>query len=434
MHNSRVLNRGFGGLMATQFFGAVNDNLLKGILSFAVASGGVWSGQLGKGGQSYVALCLTIPFIIFSGIAGQLADRTSKRKLTVIVKFAELLIVAVAMAGFLMGNLWITLVAMVLLAVQSSFFGPAKYGMIPELVDERLLSQANGSINMATNIAVIVGTLLAGPVYSAFQPESLPAGSTLTAAEPQRWVPGGVLVLIAILGFAVCLLVPRLNAMDPKLRISWNVFKTYRSAIVEMSRTSSLLVALAWSFFYLVAWIALLILPDYRELLGVSATKASVLLGIMGIAIGLGSVAAGIISGKHIEPRLIPVGAIGMTVFFALLGLLPLNYILVASLLFGAGVFAGFYIVPLQALLQYLSPADERGRFLGTANAMSFLAGTISSVIFFVARRSLDLPSNRIFLICAILSLLGTGYLLWQMRKLIADPRLRRTEVPTKPN
>lgn len=424
--SDRVFNKGFLALMITQFFGAVNDNLLKGVLSFAVASGGIWSGQLGKGGQSYVALCLTVPFIILSGFAGQLADRNSKRKLTVQVKLAEIAIALVGFAGFYIGSLWLALAAMLLLAIQSAFFGPAKYGMIPELVGDHQLSRANGSINMFTNIAVIVGTLLAGPVYSAFHPEQVPGAPVAVLADSQPWVPGAVIILVALLGFAACLMIPKLKAMDPSVKLSFNLIDTYWIAIREMARSSLLVVALAWSFFYLVAWIALLILPDYRELLGVTASKASILLGILGVAIGIGSVAAGLISGKHIEPRLIPVGAVGMTLFFALLGLVPLHFNLVAGLLFGAGLFAGFYIVPLQAMLQHFSPADERGRFLGTANAMSFVAGTVSSLIFWLARNQFQIPSNRIFLICASLAFVGTGALLWRMRRLIADPALRR--------
>lgn len=422
----RLFNRGFTALTFTQFFGAVNDNLLKGVLSFAVAAGGVWAGQLGDGGQSYVGLCLTVPFIVLSGFAGQIADRTSKRTVTWWVKAAEIGIAAVGFTAFMTGNLWVALATMLLLAIQSSFFGPAKYGMIPELVGDARLSQANGTINMFTNIAVIVGTLAAGPVYSAFRPD--PVDGVMPAAQP--WVPGSVLLGVAALGLGACLFLPRLKAMAPDTRLSFNLLDTYWTALREMGRTSLLLVAIAWAGFYLIGMLALLILPDYRELLGVTPTKASVLLGIMGIAIGIGSVTAGLVSGKHIEPRLIPVGAGGMSLFFVLLGTLPLHYGLVAALLAGAGLFAGFYIVPLQALLQHLSPADERGRFLGTANGLSFVASSLASVLFLVARRQLGMPSNRVFLICAGLALVGSGFLLWRMRRLITDPAVRKPSEP----
>lgn len=419
----RLFNKGFTALALTQFFGAVNDNLLKGVLSFAVAAGGVWAGKLGAGGQGYVVLCLTLPFIVLSGFAGQIADRSSKRTVTWWVKAAEIGIALAGLAAFAMGNLWLALGTMLLLAIQSAFFGPAKYGMIPELVGDARLSQANGTINMFTNIAVIAGTLAAGPVYSAFQPD--PVAGVTPVARP--WVPGTALLAVAALGLGACLFLPRLRAMAPETKLSFHLLDTYWTSLREMSRGPLLLVATAWAGFYLIGMLALLILPDYRDLLGVSPTKASVLLGLLGIAIGLGSVLAGLLSGKRIEPRLIPVGAAGMTLFFILLGTTSLRFGVVAGLLAGAGVFAGFYIVPLQALLQHLSPANERGRFLGTANCLSFVASSLASLVFLVARRLLGIPSNRVFLICAVLSLLGSGWLLWRMRGLIADPAVRRS-------
>ncbi|MDB4763430.1 hypothetical protein OAG38_06795, partial [Akkermansiaceae bacterium] len=130
--SNRLFNRGFCALLITQFFGAINDSVLKQVIILAVASGGVWANQLGEGGQAYVALCLTIPFILFSGIAGQIADRISKNRITVLAKIAEVGIAALALGAFFAGNLWACLSVMVLLATQSAFFGPAKYGMIPE--------------------------------------------------------------------------------------------------------------------------------------------------------------------------------------------------------------------------------------------------------------------------------------------------------------
>jgi acyl-[acyl-carrier-protein]-phospholipid O-acyltransferase/long-chain-fatty-acid--[acyl-carrier-protein] ligase len=416
---SRLFTKGFLSLTLAQFFGAVNDNLLKGVLSFAVASGGLWSGQLGEGGQGYVGLCLTIPFILFSGFAGQIADRTSKRRITVQVKVAEVIIALVGLTGFFIGNLWLTLAALLLLAIQSSFFGPAKYGMIPELVDDSQLSQANGSINMFTNLAVIAGTLAAGPVYSLYSPEPE------SVQSPLLWLPGAAMLLTAFFGLIAALPIPLLRPMDPDLKINWNPFSVYYHAVRDMASTHLLLVALAWAFFYMIGMLAILILPDYRDLLQVSPTKASVLLGILGISIGIGSVTAGLVSGKHIEPRLIPVGAVGMTLFFTLLGTTPLNFSLVAVLLAGAGIFAGFYIVPLQSLLQHLSPDDERGRFLGTANALSFVASSLGSLIFLAARSTFHLASNHVFLICAALAFIGSGFLIWKLRPLIGDPSLR---------
>ena len=143
----------------------------------------------------------------------------------------------------------------------------------------------------------------------------------------------------------------------------------------------------------------------------------------MGVAIGTGCFVAGVISGHRIETRLIPVGALGMFVMFTLLGAIApvkgsgASYWSVMAMLVVAGVFAGFYIVPLQALLQKLSPADERGRFLGTANAMSFLAFMLGAVVAWAATGVGGLPHNRVFLVVAALSLVGTAFLIWRMRR-----------------
>ncbi|MCF6313935.1 MAG: MFS transporter [Verrucomicrobiales bacterium] len=409
--NTSLLKRGFLSLTVAQFFGAANDNLLKTLLVFSVASGGMWYGPLGEGGSAYVGLCLTIPFILLSGYAGQLADRYSKQKISRIVKLAEIGIALIAFLGFFLGNLWLALSAMLLLAIQSAFFGPAKYGLIPELVDDKDLCQANGFINMSTNIAVITGTLLAGPVYDSFQG----AGGEASGSSASTIA----MLILAVLGWGAILFMPKMKAMNPKLKFCWNPFSIYFGALKDMRKTHLLTVAIAWASFYMIGMMALLILPEYKDLLGITATKASYLMGIMGLAIGIGSVMAGFMSRKKIQPKLIPLGAAGMTVFFALLGVMQPEFKMVAVFIAGAGVFAGFYIIPLQALLQKLSPDGERGRFLGTANALSFACSTIGSLVFLLARAEFGMAPNRVFLICAGLAFLGTTVLLWMLTRLV---------------
>ena len=416
--------------MVTQLFGAVNDSILKQVIILAVASGGIWANQLGDGGQAYVALCLTVPFILLSGIAGQVADRISKSRITVFAKITEVGIAVLALGAFFAGNLWACLGAMVLLATQSAFFGPAKYGMVLELVNNKHLSQANGSINMFTNLAVIGGTLAAGKVYTSYS-AGFGGGESGTAVDPAMlWIPGVVLTSIAIIGLLPSLLIPKLKSFDQSLPIALNPFRPYVQALKDMAQSHLLLVAMAWAFFYLLGMMALLVLPDFSELLKITPEMNNNLLGVLGITIGIGSVVAGLISGKHIEPRLIPVGAIGMTVFFVLLGAVPLSFWTVALLLGSAGLFAGFYIVPLQSLLQHLSPPDERGRFLGTANALSFVFSTIGAVLVRIFRNDMEMPANRVFLTIGALAILGSGVLLWKIRGLLVDPSLRKNLPP----
>ena len=487
-------------LVAAQFFGAMNDNVLKGILVFMVLDG-AWAGLLGNGGQGIVGICFTIPFILLSGYAGQIADRYSKREVTKWVKIVEVPIAMAAAIGFFTSNLWLTLFALIALTCQSSFFGPAKYGMIPELVSDSDLSRANGSINMMTNAAVIVGTLLAGIVSDRYSPlpgieenskgsyvvrvgewedrsEALAMQSKLVSngvvnvsltpikidgtamnavdvgpfndAESAnaskrdltranysglRWLPGLSLILIAIAGLISAFCMVPLSAGDKTLKFEWNPFNAYIETIREMSKTRLLMVMMAWAYFYLLAGIALFIVPEYTDVLDINRTEASVLMGVLGISIGVGCAVAGLVSGHRIEPRLIPLGAAGLILFFFLLASVPpsmpdmdpvlrVAFSNVSFFIFGAGFSAGFYIIPLQALLQGLSPDDERGRFLGTANAVSFTFMTVAALLYWAIRplfgdKAVDPASNhpeRIFYICGLLMAGGAVFFLWRLR------------------
>ena len=407
-------------LVASQFFGAMNDNVLKGVLTFMVISG-VWSGQLGAGGQGIVGICFTIPFMLLSGYAGQIADRYSKRTVTMWVKIVEIPIAIIAGIGFMTSNLPITLIALIALTCQSSFFGPAKYGMIPELVDDSDLSRANGTINMMTNLAVIIGTLTAGFISDAYCPAPAAAATGLT------WLPGAALVAIAVGGLIAATFLTPLQPGDRNLKFDFNPVATYMETIREMSKSRLLMVMLAWGYFYLLAGIALFILPEYTVVLKITNAEASVLMGVLGIAVGIGCAAAGLISGHRIEPRLIPIGAAGLVLFFTLLAAVPpwipnmrpmvrIAFSNVALFIFGAGFFAGFYIIPLQALLQKMSPDDERGRFLGTANAVSFAFLTIAALLYWGIRPAFGKEPQNIFYVSALLMAAGAAFFLWKLR------------------
>ena len=413
----RLFNRSFLALMGTQFLGAANDNVLKQVLVFMIATG-IWSGSLaegglGEGGQSVPALFLTLPFIFLSGFAGQLADRYSKRSVMLAVKIAEVPIAVIALVGLCTQSLWITLGAMLLLSIQSSFFGPAKYGVLPEIVDDQALSQANGLLNMSTNVAIILGSLAAGPLCALYDPD--PA----SGVAPLLWAPGITLVVVAVLGLLSIVAMPQMPGANPALKLKFDVFATYRESIRDMGPVL-LTVALAWSGFYMIGMIALLILPEYENILPIGYVGTSLLLGLMGVSIAVSSVAAGFISGRSIKPHLIPMGATGMAVSFLLLGVLEPTVTVVAVLVGLAGLSAGFYIVPLQALIQKLSPDDERGRFLGTASAMSFTASSLGAGLFWLFSGPLAVAPNRIFFVCGTLAVAGTIVGTVQLKKLLA--------------
>ena len=419
---SNLFRRGFLSLVMTQFFGAMNDNVLKGVLVFMVIDG-AWAGRLGQGGAGIVGVCFTIPFILLSGYAGQVADRFSKRSVTQWVKVVELPIVVLAALGFYFQNLWLTLFALIALTCQSAFFGPAKYGMIPELVDDTDLSRANGSINMMTNVATIVGTLIAGVVSDAYSPQK---GKALVGGE--LWLPGVALFLVAVAGLVAAMFMVRLPMGNKNLKFDPNPFSIYTVTIKEMAKTRLFMVMMAWGYFYLLAGIALFIVPQYTVVMHIDRTAASVLMGILGIAIGLGCAVAGLVSGHKIKPRLIPFGALGLIVFFFLLaaveppelnagaGMWEVASTSVALLIFCAGFSAGFYIIPLQALLQSLSPKGERGRFLGTANGVSFAFLTLAAVFYWAFAENFEGRENEMFYVCSGLMAVGAAYFLWVFR------------------
>jgi len=429
-----LFRRGYLGLLVTQFLGAANDNVLRATLIFMLVGGGLWQHELGEGSQAIVGLALALPFIIFSGFAGQFSDRHAKHRVIILVKIAEIPIVILAGIGFWLGNLWLTLGAFTLLATQSAFFGPAKYGIVPELVEIRDLPRANGVLNMMTNIAVIFGMVIAGPVCDAYLPAHLrPNDSGVSAAreaaastlpEPVLWLPLGVLFILALCGFGAAFIIPRLRPIAPDLPFDRRFFVSYIDAMRQMARGPLLSVAFGWGIFSLLGTLALFIIPEYGGLLGVNDTKAAALLGLLGVSIGIGSVAAGLASGHQIRPRLVIPGAVGLIVCFTTLGVLPPTYLNVAVLLFLCGLAAGFYIVPLQSLLQALAPNAERGRFLGAANGISFCFIASSSAIYFLFRNLLSVPAPQIFLVCAVLTMLSLLMMLFIML-----PRLERSGV-----
>jgi acyl-[acyl-carrier-protein]-phospholipid O-acyltransferase/long-chain-fatty-acid--[acyl-carrier-protein] ligase len=175
----------------------------------------------------------------------------------------------------------------------------------------------------------------------------------------------------------------------------------------------------SWSGFYLIGALALMQLPEYKSILRVSDTAITNLVGLLAISIMIGSVTVGFLSGKTIRPNFSLAGAIGMTVCFTTMGSAPMNYTLLAVLVFLIGFFAGFYIVPLQSLLQYLSPTDERGRFFGTANALSFVFISAAGLIY-IALSRLGLPPERIPLVCAVLAAIGTFVGMLELNRITA--------------
>jgi acyl-[acyl-carrier-protein]-phospholipid O-acyltransferase/long-chain-fatty-acid--[acyl-carrier-protein] ligase len=313
--------------------------------------------------------------------------------------------------------------ALILFAIISAFFGPAKYGMIAELVARRDIARANGVINMATNVAVIVGVLLAGFLADEWEGSfavggALDSGVSASSAPSAlgAWLPGIALAVLVFVGFITCLTLPRLRPQMPSLPREWNPISTYVTTIREMSRSPLLAVALAWTFFYFTAAVALLVLPDYSQILTVSNAKVSYLMGGLGVSIGISCVLAAWLDRPHRRRFFVPAGALGLAAGFLALGVMTPTYTNVAILVSYTGLVAGFYIIPLQSMLQMLAPDESRGRCLGTANGMSFMMAALGSAMF-LALRNAGMDSNRIFAVLGALCVVAAVITWWRLHR-----------------
>jgi len=402
----KIFNKGFNALLVTQFLGAGNDNILKQILALQVVSG-IWADQLGRGGQGLVTVIFTMPFLLCSGWAGQLADRFSKQKMTQWVKIAEILIAIAALIALWNKSLWTGVAMLLFISLQSAVFGPAKYGMIPEIFPEEALSRANAAINMLTNVAVILGLLI---------------GGVLSEAYPEHDIlPGLALVVIACVGYLSSLFLLPLPARDPKLRLSGNPFKPYLFSLKIMIQNKTLiLVAIASAFMNMIAIILLQAILDLGILLNLGDRQTSFLNVPLIIGIGAGSVLAGALSKDRIRLVLVPIGAGGIIAVLGVLGLAPLTHMLVLVNLAVLGVFGGLYLVPLQALLQARSPQELRGRIMGTSGFLSFAFISIGGGIYWMLRALVNIEVQSLLLLSSIMTLLFSAYVLSGLRKFFA--------------
>jgi len=375
---------GFVALLATMSCGAVNDNLLRGALLLSVVDGGLWSGVLGKGGTGWVTVMLYLPFILLLGVTGQLADRYSKRTIIVWTRIVEIVLALGITVAFWMQNFWLVCGFFVLLAAQSAFFSPAKYGSVPELVPDDRLSRANGLLSLMTNAAIILGVGAAG---------------LMLGIGPV--VLGLTMVGVAVLGLLSSLFIPHRPAADPGLPVSPRTFTAHVRVIRRMRGTPLLAATMAWCWFYAVGSLVLTLVPLWRGPLGLSDAAAGALLAAPGVGIGIGGLIAGFASGRGIRAGYVPVGAAGMTVVFVLLGLLVNTWWSVFILLGIMGVFAGLYVVPILAMLQHMPVPTFRARTIGTANFMTYLAMAASAVLFAVFAPIVGDDPEPWFLICA---------------------------------
>lgn len=394
-YRETLRHRGLQAFLWTQFLGAFNDNVFKIVVSFLAMEA---MGQVD--GVAAVGAIFILPFLLFSGYAGHLADVYSKRNVLVWTKGLEVVAMALAVPALLSGRMELLLTVVFLMAMQSTFFSPAKYGIVPEMLPEQELSRANGLLEMSTFVAIVIGTSIGGLIFSAWR--------------DQPGIIATILVVIAGIGTALSLRIPHTNAVRSTARMRWSPWGEVVAGFKRLTPDRTLwMTAIGASFFwFLGALVQLALLPYAETTLGVTEAAATQLYTAMAIGIGVGSMVAGRLSGGHIELGLVPLGSFGLAVFGLGLAAASPSYWWSAAALLALGVAGGFFAVPLNAMLQQLPEEHEKGRVLATVNVMQTVGILLASAVIWFLGTYLGLSMPAVFAVAGLLTLVGSFYAL----------------------
>lgn len=401
-----LLQRRFAPFFATQALGAFNDNVFKNVLVILATYHASSYTTLEPELLTNIAGGLFIlPFVLFSGIGGQLADRYDKTLVLRAVKAFEMVIMGVAAVGFSTANIRILLGALFMLGMHSTFFAPAKYGLLPEVLSDKELVGGNALVEMGTFVSILLGTLLAGILAN--------HGET-----------GGIIATllgVAIFGFLGSLFIPRLQPAAPSLKIDWRPWtSTWQNIVAARESKAVFLSILGISWFWFYGALVLAQLPLYSlKVLGGGEEVVTLMLVIFSAGVGIGSLLCERLSGHKVEIGLVPFGSIGLTAFavdlYFATPAAPAAAALSASQFLNLngswrilidlgliGVFGGLFIVPLYALIQQRAPRSAMSRVIG--------ANSIINAVFMVAAALLGAVALQAGLSIAQL-LLATGIL-----------------------
>jgi len=378
--------RRFAPFFWTQFLGAANDNLFK----FAFTVLVTYQLQVAWLPPALAGLVIgalfILPFLLFSATSGQLADKYDKTVLIRFVKSLEVAIMALAGTGFVLTNVPLLLGCVFLMGLHSTLFGPVKFAYLPQHLNERELTGGNGMVEMGTFVAILLGNVVGGLLIA----WPVVGGSFVAAA----------CVGLAVLGRVTAQLVPASPATDPQLRINWNpVTETWRNLVLAHGNVVVFrsLLGISWMWFFGAVFLSQF--PSFaKEVLHGDEHVASLLLVVFSIGIGTGSLLCEVLSKRHVEIGLVPLGAIGMSVFA--IDLYFASHALPASPVMGVAafmahaahwrvmadlallsLFAGLYSVPMYALIQLRSQPTHRARIIAANNILNALFMIASSVL-----------------------------------------------------
>jgi acyl-[acyl-carrier-protein]-phospholipid O-acyltransferase/long-chain-fatty-acid--[acyl-carrier-protein] ligase len=391
--------RGFWSLIATQFQGAFNENALKFLIIYLVLT--LEKGKAQRDQLAFLVQALfAAPFILFSLSGGYLADRFSKRSVTLWTKVFEIGVMVVAIVSLAGPHFPLALAAIFLVCTQGALFGPSKYGLLPELLPAKKLSWGNGVLELGTFLGIIAGSVCGALMADTFKGRQIYSGAILFA--------------FTVIGLFCSLGISRVPAADPTKKFNafslidvWSPMKLIRG-----DRVLWLTVLGNAYFFFVAALLQFNIFLYGQDILHLSSTQGGLLQAAVAIGIGLGSVAAGFLSGGKIEYGLIPLGALGMTALGLCLAIPGLSFTAVLLLLAGLGFSGGFFIVPISALIQHIPAEEHKGGVLGAANWLSFVGVGVASAVYYAVSHWAHLSPGGIFLWSAVATFAATGYVL----------------------
>ncbi|MDQ6978695.1 MAG: MFS transporter [Mariprofundaceae bacterium] len=402
--------RYFSPYFFTQFFGAFNDNIFKNYLIIMITYQ-IIDADVNMLTNLSAALFI-LPFFIFSASAGQIADKYEKAWLIRSLKAFEIAIMGLAAVGFYSQNINLLMTVLFLMGTQSAFFGPVKYGILPQHLPAKELVAGNALVEMGTFLAILLGTL---------------AGGLLLGLEGTSAI-SMIVLLIAVAGYACSRAIPPAPGLAPDLRINPNPFsETMKNLCLAAQHKTLFLSMLGISWFWFLGAAYLTQLPNFTlTTLQANQQVVTVLLSVFSIGIGAGSILCDALSDEQVEIGLVPLGSIGLTLFgidfcwaqTAIIASTSVADFLAQwgswHLLFDLlmiGVFGGFYIVPLYAMIQQRSPESHRSRMIAANNILNALFMVVSAVVAMLCLGLLGMSISQFFLVVAVLNALVAAYI-----------------------
>lgn len=408
--------RRFAPFFWTQFLGAGNDNLFK----FAFTVMITYQLQISWLPPAYAGLVIgalfILPFLLFSATSGQIADKYNKARLMQLVKSLEIGIMALAAFGFMQKNIPVLLACTFLMGLHSTLFGPVKYAYLPSHLSERELTGGNGMVEMGTFVAILLGNIIGGLLVA------LPSTGAFYVSM--------LCIVVAIMGRAVSQFIPLTPATDAALKVNWNpVTETLRNLRLAKENVVVFrsLLGISWMWFFGAVFLSNF--PTLsKDVLHGNEQVASLLLVVFSLGIGIGSLLCEVLSRRHVEIGLVPLGAIGMTIFavdlyfatrgltapampYALGGFLALTaHWRVMIDLFLLAAFAGLYSVPMYALIQLRAQATHRARIIAANNILNALF-MIASALVVGALLHFGATIPQVFLITGLLNAIVAAYI-----------------------